>query len=113
MENDSYGFSSELTLDAFVVPGGGNLPLNDLIGITAMLPKPPVSLCLGDCHDNVKMNFMITQKSQGSCPSINQLGSLSISARAHCHSLLSLWALFLEFMLQTANCLYSISDVFI
>ncbi|KAF3693179.1 Olfactory receptor 52B2 Olfactory receptor OR11-70 [Channa argus] len=80
MENDSYGFSSELTLDAFVVPGGGkylifllgiviyfwgifcnltlltliivktnlhkpvyfilfSLPLNDLIGITAMLPK--------------------------------------------------------------------------
>ncbi|KAK2846781.1 hypothetical protein Q5P01_009780 [Channa striata] len=80
MENDSYGFSSELTLEAFAVPAGGkypifflgiviylggilcnltlltlitvktslhkpvyfilfSLPLNDLIGITAMLPK--------------------------------------------------------------------------
>ncbi len=80
MENKSLGFSSELTLDPFVIPPGGkypifflgmmfyffgvffnltlltliilkknlhkpmyfilfNLPLNDLIGITAMLPK--------------------------------------------------------------------------
>lgn len=80
MENSSFGFSSELTLDPFVIPPGGkypifflgimiyffgifcnmtlltliilrrnlhkpmyfilfSLPLNDLIGITAMLPK--------------------------------------------------------------------------
>ncbi|XP_036933849.1 olfactory receptor 8D1-like [Acanthopagrus latus] len=80
MENESFGFSSELTLDPFVIPPGGkypifflgitvyffgilfnltlltliivkrnlhkpmyfilfSLPLNDLIGITAMLPK--------------------------------------------------------------------------
>ncbi|XP_033487836.1 olfactory receptor 52B2-like [Epinephelus lanceolatus] len=80
MENDSFGFSYELTLDPFVIPPGGkypifflgiaiyffgifcnltlltliilkrnlhkpmyfilfSLPLNDLIGITAMLPK--------------------------------------------------------------------------
>ncbi|XP_044059224.1 olfactory receptor 52B2-like [Siniperca chuatsi] len=80
MENRSFGFSSELTLDSFVIPPGGkypifflgiviyflgifcnltmltliilkrnlhkpvyfilfSLPLNDLIGITAMLPK--------------------------------------------------------------------------